>query len=119
METTTYFHAIGHTNWQEFLGDLTQGPKPESFSPNEDQHDNGEACISNISPRERLKRLIGGVIPFVIALVILTWQISADVDRLWRLAVFFLFVSACFRSFSLRRHSPVRACFRRLLAPNG
>src|SRR5258706_4404794 len=114
METTTYFHAIGHTNWQEFLGDLTQGPKPESFSPNEDQHDNGEACISNISPRERLKRLIGGVIPFVIALVILTWQISADVDRLWRLPLFFFFVSACFRYFLLARKTRVGVAFRGL-----
>ncbi len=102
METTTAFHPIGRTNWQEFLGALTQGPKPESFSPNEDQHDNGEACISNISPRERLKRLIGGVIPFVIALVILTWQISADVDRLWRLPLFILFVSAASGYFQWR-----------------
>src|SRR5258706_12305222 len=102
METTTAFHPIGRTNWQEFLGALTQGPKPESFSPNEDQHDNGEACISNISPRERLKRLIGGVIPFVIALVILTWQISADWDRFVRLPLVFFFLLGGFRFFLLR-----------------
>jgi len=78
------------------------GPKPESFSPNDSEHDNGEACIANISPRERLKRLIGGVIPFVLALGILTWQISTDVDRLWRLPLFILFVSAASGFFQWR-----------------
>ena len=53
-----------------------------------------EVCIANISPRERLKRLIGGVIPFVIALAILTWLILADVNRLWRLPLFILFMGA-------------------------
>ena len=53
-----------------------------------------EVCIANISPRERLKRLIGGVIPFVIALVILTWMISVSVNRLWRLPLFLLFMAA-------------------------
>ena len=55
---------------------------------------NEEVCIANISPRERLKRLIGGVIPFVIALAILTWLISTDVNRLWRLPLFILFMAA-------------------------
>jgi hypothetical protein len=73
---------------------LTQGPKPGSSSPMDHEHDDGEACIANISPRERLKRLIGGVIPFVFALSILTWQISTNVDRLWRLPLFLLFVAA-------------------------
>ena len=53
-----------------------------------------EVCIANISPRERLKRLIGGVIPFVIALVILIWMISVSVNRLWRLPLFLLFMAA-------------------------
>jgi hypothetical protein len=57
----------------------------KTILPNNSEHDNGEACIANISPRERLKRLIGGVIPFVLALAILSWQISTDVNRLWRL----------------------------------
>jgi len=54
----------------------------------------GAVCIPNISPRERMRRLIGGVIPFVIALIILTWMISTDVNRLWRLPLFLLFVGA-------------------------
>ena len=53
-----------------------------------------ETCIANISPRERMRRLIGGVIPFVIALAILAWMISADVNRLWRLPLFILFDAA-------------------------
>jgi hypothetical protein len=53
-----------------------------------------EVCIANISPGERLKRLIGGVVPFVIALAILAWLILADVDRLWRLPLFILFMGA-------------------------
>jgi uncharacterized membrane protein YccC len=75
---------------------------PESFSPNEHEHHNGEVCIPNISPRERLKRLIVGVIPGVIALVILTWLISTNADRLWRLPLFLLFVAAASGFFQWR-----------------
>jgi hypothetical protein len=53
-----------------------------------------DVCIANISPSERLRRLIGGVIPFVVALAILTWLILADVNRLWRLPLFILFMAA-------------------------
>src|SRR5271157_3622511 len=53
-----------------------------------------EVCIANISPRERLKRLIGGAIPFVIALVILTWLIFINANRLWRLPLSLLFMMA-------------------------
>ena len=81
---------------------LTQNSKPEPFSPNDHEHENGEVCISNISPRERLKRLIGGVIPFGIAVIILTWQISTDVNRLWRLPLFLLFVAAASGYFQWR-----------------
>jgi hypothetical protein len=49
-----------------------------------------------------LKRLIAGVIPFVIALGILTWLISADVNRLWRLPLFILFVAAASGFFQWR-----------------
>ncbi len=103
MKTITDFDVSGRTIMQEFLGTRTQGSKPESVSPNEHEHNNDEeACVANISPREQLKRLIGGVIPFVIALAILTWQISMDVDRLWRLPLFLLFVSAASGFFQWR-----------------
>lgn len=56
--------------------------------------DLAETCVANISPRERLKRLIGGVIPFVIALAILTWLIWVNANRFWRLPLFILFMGA-------------------------
>lgn len=94
MKTITTFDVSRRLLLWEFLGTLTQGPKSEVFKSNDHEHKDEETCIANISPRERLKRLIGGVIPFALALVILTWQISANVDRLWRLPLFTLFVSA-------------------------
>ena len=74
----------------------------EPVLPNGNEHNGGEVCIANISPRERLKRLIGGVIPFGIAVIILTWQISTDVNRLWRLPLFLLFVAAASGYFQWR-----------------
>jgi len=101
MNTITAFDVSTRTIMQEFLGTLTQGPKSEAFTPVDHEHDD-EACVPNISPHERLKRLIGGVIPFVIALGILTWQISTDADRLWRLLLFFLFAAAASGFFQWR-----------------
>jgi hypothetical protein len=63
MKTIVMFDASGHGVAEEFLGVLTQGSKSEAFKPNDQEHDE-EACVPNISSRERLKRLIGGVIPF-------------------------------------------------------
>jgi hypothetical protein len=54
----------------------------------------GEVCISNISPAERRKRLLGGVTGFVIALVVLAVLIASGADRLWRLPLFLLFFGA-------------------------
>lgn len=102
MKTITAFRASGRTILWGLLGVLTQGPKPEEFMSDEHEEDSGEACIANISPRERLKRLMGGVIPFVLALGILSWQISTDVQRLWRLPLFILFVSAASGFFQWR-----------------
>ena len=102
METIRMFGVSGRAGRQEFLGALTQGPKSETFALNDHEHDEEEACVPNISPRERLKRLMGGVIPFVIALVILSWLISANADRLWRLPLFFLFVAAASGFFQWR-----------------
>jgi len=53
-----------------------------------------EVCIANISPRERLKRLMGGLIPFILALAILTALILVGANRLWRLPLFLLFMGA-------------------------
>lgn len=78
------------------------GSGPGTLRPNSQKAGDADICISNISPRERLKRLIGGVIPFVIAIGALAWLVSADVDRLWRLPLFFLFVAAASGYFQWR-----------------
>ncbi len=102
MKSMTSFNTSAGTDSSEFFVALFQGSNPQASSPNSHEHDDGEACVANISPQERLKRLIGGVIPFVLALAILTWQISANVDRLWRLPLFILFVSAASGFFQWR-----------------
>ena len=54
----------------------------------------GEACIANISPRERRRRLVAGIIPFVIALGILGALLAAHAAIWWRVPLFLLFASA-------------------------
>ncbi len=102
MKTIAAFRLSGFGIAHEFLGVLTQNPNSAGLTPNKNEDDMGEVCIANISPRERLKRLIGGVIPFVLALGILTWQISTNADRLWRLPLFILFVAAASGFFQWR-----------------
>ena len=51
-------------------------------------------CIANISPRERQKRLVAGIVQFALALVILAVLIRLGIDRWWRLALFLLFFGA-------------------------
>jgi len=68
--------------------DQNTGPTPASSS------DRDKVCIPNISARERRKRLAGGVMAFVIALVVLAVLIVADTSRGWRLALFPLFAGA-------------------------
>jgi hypothetical protein len=46
------------------------------------------ACIANIGPRERRKRVMGGVIMLVIALVLTAALLHAGVARAWRATVF-------------------------------
>ncbi len=79
-----------------------QGPSPAPASPNDALRDAGQACIANISPRERLKRLIGGVIPFILALAILTWLIVIHAGLVWRLLLFLPFVAATYGFFQWR-----------------
>jgi hypothetical protein len=74
--------------------------KPDLGSTN--KQDGEETCIANISPRERLKRVIAGVIPFVMALAILGWLISTHADRLWRLPLFLLYSAAATGYFQWR-----------------
>ena len=55
------------------------------------QDEEGEVCISNISPLEREKRLKFGIRQFVITLVILGALIIFGVNHFWRLPLLFLF----------------------------
>jgi hypothetical protein len=48
----------------------------------------GAVCIPNISPPERKKRLIGGVIQSAVALGVLSIMLARGIDRRWRLALF-------------------------------
>ena len=48
----------------------------------------GAVCIPNISPPERKKRLIGGVIQSAVALLILGVMVGLGTNRWWRLALF-------------------------------
>jgi hypothetical protein len=98
MKTITTLGALEHSDRQGWIS----APKPDSFSSNEHAHKDEEACVPNISSRERLKRLIAGVIPFVIALAILAWLISTSANRLWRLPLFFLFVASASGFFQWR-----------------
>ncbi len=61
-----------------------------------------EACIPNISPRERRKRLAGGLITFVISLAVLTTLIATGADRWWRLALLPVFWGAASGFFQWR-----------------
>jgi len=61
-----------------------------------------EACIPNISPRERRKRLAGGVITFVISLTVLAVLVLTGASRWWRLALLPLFWGAASGFFQWR-----------------
>lgn len=70
-------------------------------SPQTDEED-GEVCISNISPLERQKRLRFGIHQFIATLVILGLLISFGADRLWRLPLLFVFWAAAVGYFQAR-----------------
>jgi hypothetical protein len=66
-----------------------------NFNPshNED-HRMGEVCISNISPKERKKRVQFAMRYFLFTLIVLGMLIAFDVNPLWRLPLFFMFSTA-------------------------
>ena len=75
----------------------------ESTRPRQGHEDSGgEACIANISPRERRKRLAGGVIMFVISLAALGALMATGADRWWRLTLLLLFWGAASGFFQWR-----------------
>jgi len=67
-----------------------------TFNPDGDQ--SAEVCIANISPAERKKRLNFAIVQFVIAILIFAALLVFDMDKLWRLPLYF-FLSASATSF--------------------
>ena len=61
-----------------------------------------DACIPNISPQERRKRLSFGVVAFVITLVILGILLATGTSRWWRIALLPLFMGAASGFFQWR-----------------
>jgi len=51
----------------------------------------GDACVPNISPVERRKRMNFGIIQLVITFGIFAAMLYFGVDKLWRLPLFALF----------------------------
>jgi hypothetical protein len=74
----------------------------------------GEVCIANISPSERRKRLVFGVIPLVIGLAILVALIAIGAARWWRLALLPLFWAAAIGFFQWRDQTCVGLAARNL-----
>ena len=59
-------------------------------------------CIPNINAKEQRKRLLFGVIAFVIGLAVLAAMMLSGIDRLWRLPLFLLFWGAAIGFFQWR-----------------
>lgn len=81
---------------------LAAGSSPEVGQPLHNGEGPGEVCIANIGPRERRKRLLGGVVAFAAALVALAVLLLLGWDRPWRLALFPLFWGAASGFFQWR-----------------
>lgn len=60
---------------------------------NPDGNDSGNACIANISPRERKKRQQFGSLQIIFGVVILAILLLFGADKTWRLPLFFMFAS--------------------------
>ncbi len=88
------------TIWQATLPD--SGSNQDVGQTPTGDSETGEKCIPNISPRERRKRLAGGLIMFVISLAVLTALIATGADRWWRLALLPLFWGAASGFFQWR-----------------
>ena len=69
-------------------------------SPTDEE--DGEVCISNISPLEQQKRLRFGINQFIVTLVILGLLIAFGADRLWRLPLLLMFWASAVGYFQAR-----------------
>lgn len=66
----------------------------KSNSHSDQDQENGEVCIANISPFERRKRLRFAIRQFTVTLAVLGILIVLGLHPLWRLPLFFLFSAA-------------------------
>jgi len=73
----------------------------EPISNLSDSNQDG-TCVANINAAGRRRRLIFGIVQFVIATAVLGVLVSVGVDRLWRLPVFLLFFAASVGIFQWR-----------------
>jgi len=62
----------------------------------------GAVCIANISTAERRKRLMGGLIMFVISLAVLALLLAIRVSLWWRLVLFPFFAGSASGFFQWR-----------------
>ncbi len=62
----------------------------------------GDVCIPNISPRERRRRLAGGVAGFILGVAVLGVLFAIGADRWWRLLLLPIFWSAAVGFFQWR-----------------
>lgn len=62
----------------------------------------GLVCIANISPLERRKRLIIGLVQLAVALVLLAILVGVGAHRTWRLILFLPFWGAAVGVFQWR-----------------
>ena len=67
-----------------------------------DSQARGEVCIANISPKERRKRLAGGLVQFGISLAMLAAMLMTKRNRWWRLALLPMFGGAASGFFQWR-----------------
>ena len=58
---------------------------------NPDGEGTGDACIPNISPAERKKRMDFGILQLVIAFGVFAAMLYFGADKLWRLPLYFMF----------------------------
>lgn len=68
---------------------MTESSPKIVFNPEGDG--TGDACIPNISPAERKKRMNIGILQLVITFGILAAMLAFGTDKLWRLLLFAMF----------------------------
>lgn len=60
---------------------------------NPEGNEPADACIANISPKERQKRMKFGIMQVVFGVVILAVLLLLGTDKAWRLPLFFMFAA--------------------------